>query len=231
MTEIKKETGFIFDMNGTMIDDMEYHAKGWYNILTDDLGATLSYADVKKEMYGKNSEVLVRIFGESRFTQEEMDKWSIEKEKRYQKAYLPQLKLIDGLQRFFDDAYNEGVPMSIGSAAIPFNINFVIDNLGLEKYFKAVVSADDVAISKPHPETFLKAAELMEVAPENCIVFEDAPKGVEAAQNAGMKCVVLTTMHTKEEFSAYHNIIAYINNYNELTLQGLKKLLETVTVQ
>jgi beta-phosphoglucomutase len=212
---------FIFDMNGTMIDDMAYHAKGWYNILTDDLGSTLSFEEVSKEMYGKNSEVMERVFGKGKFTAEEMDFWSIEKEKRYQAAYLPQLKLIDGLQQFFEAAYAAAIPMSIGSAAIPFNINFVLDNLHLHKYFKAIVSADDVVISKPHPETFTKAAELMGFAAENCIVFEDAPKGVEAAQNAGMKCVVLTTMHEVEEFSQYSNIICFIKDYTQLQLKDL----------
>ncbi len=212
---------FIFDMNGTMIDDMAYHAKGWYNILTDDLGATLTFEEVSREMYGKNSEVMERVFGKGKFTVEEMDFWSIEKEKRYQAAYLPQLALIEGLDVFFDAAYDAKIPMSIGSAAIPFNINFVLDNLHLHKYFKAIVSADDVAISKPHPETFTKAAELMGVAPAHCIVFEDAPKGVEAAQNAGMQCVVLTTMHEAEEFSKYNNIISFIKNYTQLRVEDL----------
>ena len=215
------KTGFIFDMNGTMIDDMAYHVKGWYNILTDTLGSTLSFDEVKREMYGKNSEVMERVFGKGKFTQAEMDFWSLEKEKRYQEAYLPQLKLIDGLQDFFDAAYEVGIPMSIGSAAIPFNIDFVLNNLHLQKYFKAVVSADDVAVSKPHPETFIKAAELMGVNPANCIVFEDAPKGVEAAENAGMKCVVLTTMHGAEEFAQYNNIIHFVSDYTELKVEDL----------
>ncbi|MBC7650398.1 MAG: HAD family phosphatase, partial [Deinococcales bacterium] len=145
----KDNVGFIFDMNGTMIDDMAYHATGWYNILTNNLGATLTIAEVQQQMYGKNSELLVRIFGSERFTQEEMDFWSMEKEKRYQATYLPKLQLIDGLQAFFDAAYQAKIPMSIGSAAIPFNINFVVTNLHLQKYFKAIVSADDVPVSKP----------------------------------------------------------------------------------
>jgi len=213
---MKQQVGFIFDMNGTMVDDMAYHAKGWFEILTKDLGANLTFEEAKKEMYGKNSELLVRIFGANRFTDEEMNFWSIEKEKRYQSAYFPHLQLIDGLAQFLEDAYQAQIPMSIGSAAIPFNINFVLDNLQLHHYFKAVVSADDVAISKPHPETFLKAAELMQVPAKNCIVFEDAPKGVEAAANAGMQCVVITTMHPKEEFTQYNNIISFVSDYNTL---------------
>ena len=217
----KENVGFIFDMNGTMIDDMAYHATEWHNILTNNLGATITIEEVKQQMYGKNSELLVRIFGSERFTQTEMDFWSMEKEKRYQATYLPKLQLIDGLQTFFDAAYNAQIPMAIGSAAIPFNINFVVTNLQLQKYFKVIVSADDVRISKPHPETFLKAAQLMGVAPENCIVFEDAPKGVEAAANAGMPCVVITSMHEAAEFSQYSNIICFTKNYTQLRIEDL----------
>lgn len=111
--------------------------------------------------------------------------------------------------------------MAIGSAAIPFNINFVLDNLNIRSYFNAIVSAEDVINSKPDPETFTKGAEILGVESNQCIVFEDAPKGVEAAQNAGMKCIVLTTMHTSEEFSAYNNIIAFIEDYTYLVLQDL----------
>ena len=57
------------------------------------------------------------------------------------------------------------IPMAIGSAAIPFNIDFILDELDIRKYFSAIVSADDVAVSKPHPETFLKAAALLNTAP------------------------------------------------------------------
>jgi beta-phosphoglucomutase-like phosphatase (HAD superfamily) len=105
--------------------------------------------------------------------------------------------------------------MAIGSAAPPFNIDFVLDNLDLRKYFKIVVSADDVYESKPHPEVFLKAAQLLGVPPSQCIVFEDAPKGVEAAGNADMQCVVLTTMHKREEFSDYHNILLFVKDYTD----------------
>nr|GFD38095.1 hypothetical protein [Tanacetum cinerariifolium] len=68
--------------------------------------------------------------------------------------------------------------------AIPFNIDFVVDGLDLRPYFSTIVSADDVTLSKPHPETFLKAAQLLGVAPADCLVFEDVPKGVEAAARA-----------------------------------------------
>jgi beta-phosphoglucomutase family hydrolase len=208
---------FLFDLNGTMIDDMQFHLKAWYHILNDDLGANLSWEETKSHMYGKNSELLIRVFGKDRFSREEMDRLSVEKEKRYQQEYKPHLQLIPGLYQFLEKAHALNIPMAIGSAAIMFNIDFVLDNLNIRHYFKAIVSADDVHTSKPHPETFLKAAELVGIDPGNCLVFEDAPKGVEAAQNAGMPTVVLTTMHEKEEFAAYNNIIQYIRDYTQLS--------------
>jgi beta-phosphoglucomutase-like phosphatase (HAD superfamily) len=75
------------------------------------------------------------------------------------------------------------------------------------------VSAVDVTISKPHPETFLSCAKQLEVEPENCIVFEDSPKGVLAAKTAGMQCVVLTTMHSADEFEGADNILLKVPDY------------------
>ncbi len=211
----EKTTAFLFDLNGTVIDDMEFHAKAWHEILTNDLGADMTWEEVKKEMYGKNSEVLARIFGEDHFTGEEVHKASLKKEKYYQEAYKPHLKLINGLHDFLDQAATHKVKMAIASAAIMDNIDFVVDNLSVREYFDVLVSADDVETSKPDPETFLKAAEKLGAAPEDCIVFEDAPKGVEAAENAGMRCVVITTAHPKEDFAQYGNVVAFITDYTD----------------
>jgi len=205
---------FLFDLNGTMIDDMEYHAKAWSDILNNDLNAGLTYDEVKAQMYGKNDELLVRVFGANYFQPQQIQQLSIEKERRYQSAYRSNLKLIDGLEAFLKEAKQQGIKMAIGSAAIPFNIDFVLDNLDIRNYFSSIVSADDVAVSKPDPETYLKCAEELGVKPGECLVFEDAPKGVEAAQNAGMNTVVLTTMHGIEEFSVYENIVAFLDDYS-----------------
>jgi beta-phosphoglucomutase len=205
----------IFDLNGTMINDMEFHIRAWTEILNNDLKAGLKPEQVKSQMYGKNSELLVRVFGEGRFSENEMQYWSLEKEKRYQKAYTPHLQLIKGLKDLLDKALVHQIPMAIGSAAIPFNIDFILDKLDIRKYFSAIVSADDVAISKPDPETFLKAAVLINTKPSDCLVFEDAPKGVEAAGHAGMSCVVLTTMHTRSEFPVTDHILSFIQDYSD----------------
>lgn len=213
-----KYEAYLFDLNGTIIDDMQFHARAWFEILTNDLKADITYDETVNQMYGKNSELLERVFGKGQLTAEEMEKWSLEKEHRYQAAYKPHLKLIDGLRDYLENAKSKGIKMAIGSAAIPFNIDFVLDNLNIRTYFSAIVSADDVVLSKPHPETFLNGAKLLNVDPAKCVVFEDAPKGVESAQNAGMNGVVLTTLHQPEDFKAYSNILTFTHDYNVLEL-------------
>lgn len=213
---------FLFDLNGTMIDDMDYHIKAWYRI-THELGGNLTMEQVKAECYGKNGEVLERIFP-GRFTQEEKDKISIEKETQYQREFKPYLKLLNGLDVFLEESYKRGIKMAIGSAAIMFNIDFVVDGLNIRHYFDAIVSADDVINSKPDPETFLKCAFQLQAAPANCIVFEDAPKGVEAAANAGMDTVVLTTMHPKDDFYLYTNISGFYPDFSLLSPDNFLKV-------
>jgi len=212
---------FIFDLNGTMINDMEFHITAWTHTLNDELKAGLTREQVKSQMYGKNEELLDRVFGIGHFSSERMHTISMDKEKRYQQAFRPHLELIAGLPAFLKAAAKKGILMAIGSAAIPFNIDFILDNLDLRHYFKAVVSAADVTISKPHPETFLLAAQKLGILPADCLVFEDAPKGVEAAQNAGMDCMVLTTLHGRDEFSGYTNIAGYIADYTDPSLEKL----------
>lgn len=211
---------FLFDLNGTMIDDMRFHLEVWHATLTEELGAVMTLEETRKHMYGTNHELLVRVFGENKFTRDEMDTISLKKEQLYQSMYLPHLKLLPGLDDFLLRAKRNEIALAIGSAAIPFNIDFVIDNLKIRDRFGAIVSGLDVRNSKPDPETYLHAAKLLGMQPESCIVFEDAPKGVEAALRAGMDAVVITTMHEEHEFD-YPNIRMFVKDYTDPRLEKL----------
>ncbi len=211
LTEIFSAKGFLFDLNGTMVNDMPYHIKAWHQEIVK-LGGTLSLEEMKHQCYGKNDELLERIFP-GRFTMEEKIKLGNDKEALYRIEFKPQLKLIDGLATFLATASERKIQMAIGSAAITENINFVIDNLQISHYFSAIVSANDVQQSKPHPETFLNCAQRLGLSPQECIVFEDTPKGVECALNAGMKAVVILGEHTQSEFASFSNVIHSMDNY------------------
>ncbi|MGF1925836.1 MAG: HAD family hydrolase, partial [Bacteroidia bacterium] len=125
------------------------------------------------------------------------------------------------LHEFLIKAQKNAIKMAIGSAAIPFNIDFVIDKLSIRSHFKAIISANDVKLSKPDPETFSNCAKALGVKPQECIVFEDVPKGVESAQRAGMKCFVITTTHNVDEFHNFENILGFIDDYNSPILTQL----------
>lgn len=209
----------LFDLNGTMVDDMDYHIKAWHRI-THELGGNLSLEEVKHECYGKNAEVLERIFP-GRFSPEEKNRISIEKEIQYRREFKTFLDLLPGLREFLELAHNTGWKMGIGSAAIMDNVDFVLDGCGIRHYFECIISADQVIKSKPDPETFLKCAAGLGVDPASCIVWEDAPKGVESAIRAGMKTVVITTMHKAEEFNPHPSILQFIPDYHHPALSDL----------
>jgi beta-phosphoglucomutase len=98
---------------------------------------------------------------------------------------------------------------------------FTLDEMNLRRHFDAVVGAADVKQGKPHPDVFLKAAEKLGVNPADCIVFEDAPMGVEAARRAGMRAVVITTTLPAEAFEEFDNVIAIIKDYTGLSVEDL----------
>lgn len=205
---------FLFDLNGTMVNDMPYHIAAWHAII-NQLGAPLSIEEVKHQCYGKNDELLERVFP-GRFTMEEKLKLGADKEAVYRVEFKPHLKLIAGLDIFLAKAHQQKIKMAIGSAAIISNIDFVLDNTDTRKYFECIVSADHVIQSKPHPETFLKCAKDLKVEASECIVFEDTPKGVECAQNANMKTIVILTGHEKDEFKSFQNVIHFMDDYSSL---------------
>lgn len=211
--------GIIFDMDGTMIDNMMVHHRAWKRKLAD-YGLEMTLEEVKEKVHGINEEILLRLFGD-RFTTEERRKISAEKEAEYRRIFLPELKLIPGLIEFLNKLNQAGIPMAIGTAAPPENANFVLNNLPIKHFFKAIWHSRSVENGKPHPEIYLKSADSLGLRPEECIVFEDSTTGAEAAQRAGCPCVVVTTTHTAEEFSHFPHVIRFINDFTEIVPEDI----------
>lgn len=204
-------TAFLFDLNGTMINDMEFHIRAWHQTLIK-LGSTISYDEMKAECYGKNEEILERIMP-GQFTADQTAVISMTKERTYQDSYRPHVALLPGLQVFLDRAKAKNIKMAIGSASILWNIDFILDTLHIRHYFDAIVGAENVSASKPNPETFLRCAEQLQVDPANCVVLEDSTKGVESALRGGMNCIAITTLHSADEFAQYSNVVLTIADY------------------
>ncbi len=216
---MNKRMSFLFDLNGTMVNDMDYHISAWHQVFNSH-GALISWEHMKEECYGKNEEIVERLFP-ARFTEEETHRMSLQKEQQYQQNYKPHIELLPGLYDFLSKARAQHISMAIGSAAIMTNIDFILDNLDLRAYFDVIVSADDVQLSKPDPETYLTCAAKLRARHEECIVFEDSTKGVESALNAGMKCIALTTLHDKHEFEQFNNVLAIVKDYTDPRLPAL----------
>ena len=206
----------IFDMDGTMIDNMMIHHRAWQRQL-HQAGLDWTLEEVKEKIHGVNIEIIKKLFGDQ-FTEQERIDFSAAKEAEYRRIYTPQIKLIDGLQAFLDKIKTANIPMGIGTAAPGNNANWVLDTLDLRDYFQCIFHSGDVQNGKPHPEVFLKVADAMKIPIEDCVVFEDSVAGAETALNAGCKAVIVTTTHSKEEFAHFPHIIKFIDNYDEINL-------------
>jgi beta-phosphoglucomutase len=212
----KTKKAIIFDMDGTMIDNMMVHHRAWQQQLAIE-GFSYSLAEIMEQFHGKNMEIIERIFGD-KYSPAERLRFSNDKEAKYREMYRPELKLIDGLAELLAIAYENEIPMGIGTAAQYANVDLVLDTLNIRNYFEVIVADIDVTKGKPDPEVFLKVAEKLGMEPTQCLVFEDSPVGAKTAQNAGMKAIMVTTTHKAHEFSEYNSVIKCVQNYEYLDI-------------
>jgi beta-phosphoglucomutase len=146
-----------------------------------------------------------------------------EKETLYREIAAHSLELIPGFEALRAAARARGMKLAICTASTPENMALAFGRFGLDAQMDTVVSPADGVRGKPHPDIFLEAARRLGVAPADCVVFEDAPLGVEAARNAGMPAVALTTSLAAEEFEAYDNIVAIVPDLTEIDLGALER--------
>ena len=214
--------GIIFDLDGTMVDNMMIHHKAWQRKL-HALGLELTLEEVMDQIHGINEEIIKRIFGD-RFNDQERAQISWEKEAAYREIFKDQLQLIAGLPEFLVHLSQQSLPMAIGTAAPPENVDFVLDSLNIRSYFDSVLHSKNVSNGKPDPEIFLSCSQHMGIPIEDCVVFEDSLVGAQTALNAGCPAVIVTTTHKQEEFAHFPHIIKFINNYQGLQLSDLDQL-------
>jgi beta-phosphoglucomutase family hydrolase len=183
----------IFDMDGVIVDSNPLHRIVWeeYN-LRNGLETTEA---MQRRMYGKRNDDIIRDFYGSDLSPDRVFSLGAAKEALYRERLRPQLEslLVPGIRRFLQA--HATVPKAVATNAEPANLNFVLDETGLRRFFLAAIDGHQVQNPKPHPELFLKAADCLNVAPENCLVFEDSHTGVQAGLAAGMTVVGLSTTH------------------------------------
>ncbi len=211
---------FLFDMDGTIVDNMAYHTAAWTEFFRRR-GTFIEQDDFFASTAGRQAREIMRAFIGADLSDAEVESLNTEKEEIYRELYGPHRKVIAGFEALIAQAKTRSMALAVATAASDANITFTLDGLDIRKHFNAVVGAGDVKRGKPSPDVFLKAAQQCGVAPEHCIVFEDAPLGVEAARNAGMRAVVLTTTMPAAAFAAYDNVIAIASDFSMFTLDTL----------
>jgi HAD superfamily hydrolase (TIGR01509 family) len=167
-------------------------------------------------------EVLEHLFKKP-LTPEEVSRYTEEKEEVYREIYKPHIKPMPGLIDFLHTLKENKVALAVGTSAPTSNINFTLVSTGLKPFFDKIVDASFVKKGKPDPEIYLKAADFLQVLPQNCVVVEDSLLGIQAGIRAGMKVIGVTTTHSKEELTQPHLLI---QDFREITYDAVKALLQ-----
>lgn len=196
----------IFDLDGVIVDTAKYHYLAWKR-LAAEMGFDFSEAHnerLKGVSRMRSLEILLEV-GNIKRTDEEMEELATKKNDWYVE-YIRQLRpdeILPGVQKFLDELRMNGLKTAIGSASK--NTPLILERLNLSEFFDAVIDGTKVSQAKPDPEVFLKGAEELGVNPEQCIVFEDAQAGIEAAKNGNMYCV---GVGKPENLNGYDYLIA-----------------------
>jgi HAD superfamily hydrolase (TIGR01509 family) len=187
-------------MDGTIVDNMPYHLAAWKELL-GKRGCAIDVDDFHLRTSGRHSRETLRDYLDPSLSDDECRALDDEKNAIYQRRYAPDLAPIAGLEAFITHARGLGLSIGLCTAAPDSNVRFVLDGLGLRHCFDTVVDAAAVPRGKPAPDVFLAAARRFGIEPAHCLVFEDAPLGVQAAANAGMPAVAITTLLSPADFS------------------------------
>lgn len=218
-------SGLIFDMDGTMIDSMPSHAQSWVAFVQQH-GIDIDVPDLMRRTTGRTGAECMRELFQRDMSDEEAWTLIVEKEQLYRELFAPIFTEVAGFKTFAAQARARGLKVGVGTAGDRHNIAFALGHLQLPHPPHAVAGGDEGLAGKPEPAIFLEVAKRMNVPPERCIVFEDAPFGIEAARRAGMRAVAICTGHTPQQLAGAH-VLAAVRNYHELIES---KFLETLDV-
>ncbi|MEO6749158.1 MAG: HAD family phosphatase [Casimicrobiaceae bacterium] len=202
-------TAFIFDIDGTIIDSMPAHEASW-EVFFGRRGRAFERTGFFHGTAGRTGVELMReYFGP--MSDEAARALVDEKESIYRGQFGPVFREVDGFNAFARSAHAAGYKLACATAGDAGNVAFAMERLTVGHLFAAVVGGHEVAHGKPAPDLFLLAAQRIGAAPGECIVFEDAPLGIEGARRAGMLAVALTTSASAAELAAPHVIAAMVD--------------------
>jgi beta-phosphoglucomutase len=212
----------IWDMDGVLADTARYHFLAWQKTFAKR-GIKFTDEDFKRGFGVRNDAIIRNVLGE-KTTQAEIEAIAKEKEAAFRRIIGKDIKPLPGAIELLGQLHDKGVKMAIASSTVMANIRLIVSRLGIEKYFETVITGHDVTEGKPSPQVFLLAAQRLGVAPQNCLVFEDAVAGVKAAKSAVMHCVAITSSHPRAMLGEADLVV---DTLEEVTVKDLEKLLKS----
>ena len=191
MTSVNGSKGVIFDLDGVLIDSGWAHKQAWFDLAEkEDLKMSDEFF---YSTFGlQNAQIIPMLVGRD-LPSDELEKLSEWKEQRYRDLISGTLALSPGAERLLIELKDNEFLLAIGSSAPKANLDLIFQSLKLNNYIDACITKEDVTKGKPAPDTFLKAAQKLSLAPRHCVVVEDAVPGIEAGKTAGMPVIALTT--------------------------------------
>ncbi len=205
----------IFDMDGTMVDSMPSHEQSWGE-LARRYGIAVDMPDLMRRTTGRTGLECMRILFDRELSDAQAFAYLQEKEELYREIFAPKFAEVEGFSAFASSARARGLHIGVGTAGDRHNVAFAYAHLKLRPLPTVAVGGDEGLPGKPEPAIFLEVARRLGVSPAHCIVFEDAPLGIEAARRAGMRAVGICTGHSAAELAGNH-VLAHAKNFTELT--------------
>ena len=217
MIRLPQPKAIIFDMDGTLTDNMHYHHLAWMKFI-EEKGLGIDAETFERDYHkGTLIEVMARFFPHLT-TEEELRKVGNEKEALYRNTYSHLLKPILGLHTFLKEVDEKKIPIGLATMGDQNNLEMTLKQLEITSYFHSTTGGDQVEKGKPHPEIFLTAAKKLGIAPKDCLAFEDTASGIQAAQTAGMKVVGVATQFSVEKLLDLR-CVAGIHDFTEIQLE------------
>ena len=224
MSSAENALGVIFDVDGTMVDNAAFHENAWLE-LGRRHGLNITRQFYREHIHSRSNDKNVARLFPDKATPELIERISHEKETIYRDSFRPVIKEIAGLTVLLKALKAAGVLCAAASNSPRGNVDMVLDELGLGKYFDVVIDRDQISHGKPDPEIFLTTVARLDLDARRCIVVEDSLSGFTAAERAGMKYIVITTGADAEELKHAANACAMYEDFTAITAQSLANFL------
>jgi HAD superfamily hydrolase (TIGR01509 family) len=199
----------LWDLDGTLVDSENYHWQSWRDVLTPE-GLAITHEQFLASFGMKNDPIMREWLGAG-YTPERAVRLAEAKEADYRRLVAEYgLQPKPWAKEWLTDLHAAGWKQAIVTSAPAANADVMLRALGLLSLFETVVTAEDVSAGKPDPEVFLTAASRLGVAPDRCIVVEDAMAGIEGARRAGMKSIGISA-HVKLPADVYNQSLGFLS--------------------